>query len=240
MFDRPNEIAKTEDFEFAALKEAVNYRRALVREFVPHLNGRIIEIGAGIGQMTELLVKIPTVTFVQSIEADEKFCAEFRRIHLSRPLMQGTIRDVKEKTYDGIVSVNVLEHINSDLHELKLYHNLLVNTRGKLCLFIPARPELYSLIDRDFGHFRRYTKKGIISILESAGFEIEKIRYYNFAGYFAWLLTFRLLKNRGFNAKAVRFYDRFIFPVMNWLERHVCRPPFGQSLLVVAKAGPGR
>ena len=49
MSERPNEHARTANFEFAALRAAENYRRALVREFTPHLRGRVIEIGAGIG-----------------------------------------------------------------------------------------------------------------------------------------------------------------------------------------------
>ena len=52
MSERPNESASTDDFEFNALREANNYRRALLKLFAPHMRGRVIEIVAGCGQIT--------------------------------------------------------------------------------------------------------------------------------------------------------------------------------------------
>ena len=48
-----------------------------------------------------------------------------------------------------------------------------------------ARPEIYSEIDKDFGHFRRYTRHELRQKLERAGFQVLRLRYYNIAGYFA-------------------------------------------------------
>jgi hypothetical protein len=70
--------------------------------------------------------------------------------------------------------------------------------------------------------------------LEKAGFQLVQLRYYNFVGYFAWWVSFCLLKKRSFDVAAVRFFDRAIFPVVHGLESRVCQPPFGQSLLAVA------
>ncbi len=70
----------------------------------------------------------------------------------------------------------------------------------------------------------------------AAGFEILKLRYYNFAGYFAWWLNFCILKKRGFGMMAVRCFDRIIFPPVHWFESWICAPPIGQSLLAIARA----
>jgi len=75
------------------------------------------------------------------------------------------------------------------------------------------------------------------SKLGAAGFKIERLHYFNSLGYFAWWLNFCLLKKRGFEPAKVRLYDRFIFPVVHALERKALRPPFGQSLLAVGRAG---
>ncbi len=231
-----NTNATTADFEFAALSEAANYRRALIGEMEPYLSGKVIEVGSGIGQMTELIARIPAVTFLQCVEPDSRFCQEFKRLRPSNHLLQGTVADVKETDWKGIVSINVLEHIEEDQAELRMYHDKLRAQKGILNLFVPARPELYAPIDKDFGHFRRYTKADLRTKLEKAGFRIESIRYYNCVGYFAWWVNFCLLKRRGFDKTSVRFFDRVIFPVVHALETGLWAPPFGQSLLVVARA----
>src|ERR1043165_3846226 len=84
MSERPNEKASTADFEFTALREARNYRHALVREFAPHLRGRVMEVGSGIGQITELLRELPDVKELVAVEPDPNFCAEFRKLHPSQ------------------------------------------------------------------------------------------------------------------------------------------------------------
>jgi SAM-dependent methyltransferase len=233
----PNATAQTEDFEFAALSEAKNYRNALLREFSGHLRGRVLEIGAGVGQITGPLLQNPAITRLVSIEPDPKFCAGFRAAFPARDIIEGTIDDLKnDDSWNAILSVNVLEHISADERELSIYRQKLAREKGVLCLFVPARPEIFAPIDRDFGHFRRYTKPELRGKLEAAGFEILKLRYYNFAGYFAWWLTFGVLKKRGFSLPAVRFFDRVIFPPVHGFETKICPPPFGQSLLVAARA----
>lgn len=233
----PNAIAQTEDFEFAALREARNYRRALLREFSEFLCGQVVEVGAGIGQITGELLQAARVTRLVSLEPDSRFFSQLRISHPSHEAIQGTVEDLPVGgAWNAILNINVLEHIEDDRRELAHYHRLLAAQRGCVCLFVPARPEIYAPIDRDFGHFRRYTRPELRQKLAAAGFEIVKLRYYNLAGYFAWWLNFRVLKKRGFNAGAVRLFDRAIFPIVHSFETRICAPPFGQSLLAVARA----
>jgi SAM-dependent methyltransferase len=237
MTHRPNAIAQTADFEFAALNEARNYRTALIEEFQSHLHGSVLEVGAGIGQMTTALRETPRVKRVFSVEPDEKFCAAWRARFPEQDLLQGTVSSLQSDTvWNAILSVNVIEHIADDHDELARYHQLLQPARGALCLFVPARPEIYAPIDRDFGHFRRYTRSELHEKLERAGFSIHRLRYYNIAGYFAWWVNFCLFRKRYFGVSSVRFFDRAIFPAVHFLESKVCPPPIGQSLLAIATA----
>src|SRR5450432_3252944 len=152
-------VIGTGNFEFDALRYADNYRCALIGEFSRHLGTSVIEVGAGIGQITELLATAPGVEKVQAVEPDQKFCAEFRRRLPNLPLIQGTASDLPETTAaTSIVCINVLEHIEKDEPELAQYARLLRASAGTLCLFVPARPEIYSSLDADFGHYRRYTR----------------------------------------------------------------------------------
>jgi SAM-dependent methyltransferase len=237
MSSRPNAIANTESFEFDALAEAANYRAALLREFAPVLKGRVAEVGAGIGQFTEEITKLSTVSEIVAIEPEGKFCEQFRKRLPGRNLIQGTIDDVPAAFQsNAIVCVNVLEHIEDDIAELGKFHSRLLPQHGHLCLFVPARPEIYAPIDKDFGHFRRYTRPELRQKISAAGFTIRRLDYFNWVGYFAWWLSFCVLKKREFDVGSVRVFDRFIFPVVHTMETRLLRPPFGQSLIAIAQA----
>ena len=252
------------NFEFDALRFARNYRRALLREFEPYLKGEVIEVGAGIGQFTELLLQLPQVQRVLAIEPNASFCEELRRrladssrrreealIKLRTPpstlrigcyrTLNGTVADLEPgTTCDAIVSVNVLEHIEDDVAELTAYAQLLKEKGGALCLFVPARQEIYAPLDKDFGHFRRYSKRELKQKLQQAGLTPIRLNYFNFIGYFAWWFNFHILRQRSFSEGSVRFFDRVIFPVVHKLESQIVRPPIGQSLLASAPRGSDR
>jgi SAM-dependent methyltransferase len=223
------------NFEFDALNQAQNYQRALIGTFAPHLRGKVMEIGSGIGQMARHLSKLPNVR-LECVEPDPAFCAEFRKRLPNLSLTQGTIGDIVSKDWEGIVNINVLEHIGADEAELKAYHDHLIAKNGVLCLFVPARPELHAPIDTAFGHYRRYRKQDLIAKVRAAGFEIEQAYYYDLIGYFGWWFNFCFLKRLSFDLSSVRFYDRMIFPWSSFLERHIAHPPIGKNVLIIARA----
>ena len=224
------------DYGFDALRAAQNYRRALVGEFNPHLKGRVLDVGAGTGQFTSLLSTLGDIKELLAVEPDPAFTSELRRAHPQLQVIEGTVTAVPESpAWDALVCVNVLEHIPDDWRELTEYARRLRPGTGCLCLFVPARPEIYAPIDRDFGHCRRYTRDGLWQKLEQAGFAVVRLDYFNLFGYAAWWLNFRLLRRRRFDRAAVWLFDRFIFPCVHWCESRVARPPIGQNLLAVAR-----
>ena len=240
MKERPNESASTADFEFNALSQAENYRRAILKLFAPHLHGRVIEVGAGIGQFTALLRELGQIQHLLSIEPDPGFCAEFRKALPRHPLLEGTVAALTDSgPWNAVLSINVLEHIREDENELAMYANLLKESRGRLCLFVPARQEIYAPIEHDFGHHRRYSRGGLRHKLERAGFKLVHLHYFNLIGYFAWWLNFRVSRRRRFNPGMVRLFDRAIFPLGFGFESRICWPPIGQSLVAVAVARGG-
>lgn len=226
-----------ENFEFAALCEARNYRAALLRDFSPYLRGTVLEVGAGIGPFTAELAKLPQIQRLVSVEPNPDFCAELLSRLPRQELVHGIVDDLDiQARWDAIFSVNVLEHIESDREELRKYFQILQPAQGALCLFVPERPEIYAPIDKDFGHFRRYTRQELKTKLENAGFHFVPIRYFNFAGYFLWWFAFCLLKKRSFAIASVRLLDRAVFPAIHRCETKLLPPPIGQSLFAVAIA----
>jgi SAM-dependent methyltransferase len=235
---QPKALVHESDFEFAALEQARNYRNALLRTFAEHLRGRVLEVGAGVGQLTGLLLQCPAIRQLVSVEPDGKFCERLRAAFPVHTIVQGTINDLTSpENWDAILSVNVLEHIEHDERELEGYRRLLQQQRGVFCLFVPACPEIYAPLDKQFGHFRRYARPQLKHKLEQAGFRVLQLYYFNFVGYLTWWLSFCVLKKRSFNPAAVRWFDRLVFPSLYQLETRVLRPPFGQSLVAVARAG---
>ena len=227
----------SQNFEFAALSEAVNYRETIAKLFSPYLKGDILEIGAGIGQMLSDVSRLCHPRSITAVEPDPGFAAELRHnLPLARVWHGLEANLPPDEPFDAILSVNVLEHIERDVEELTRWRRRLASREGHLCILVPARPELYSLIDLDFGHFRRYTKKELTTKLAAAGFSNITASYFNVVGYFAWLLNFKILKARHFNPVTVRFFDRFIFPVFQRIESGIGWRPFGQSLVAVAKS----
>jgi SAM-dependent methyltransferase len=234
---KPNQTASTENFEFEALSEAKNYRQAIVQEFSPYLQGRVLEVGAGIGQTTEELLQKSGIESITCIEPDARFQDSFRKRLPNVNLINGTAADLQQgDTFDCAIMVNVLEHICEDTEELARLHAILKPRKGYICLLVPARMEIYSKLDAHFGHFRRYNRRELARKLLAAQFHVNALYYYNFVGYFAWLLRFKINGSMCFDINQVRLFDRKIFPLLHSLESKIIRPPIGQSLIAVGQA----
>lgn len=100
------------DFEFSALSEASNHRQTIIEQFTKFLRGRGLEIGTGVGQITESLQTIKKINEKDGIEPDLKFHGLFRTRLPAVQLYSGTTQDLhKDEIFDDIDMVNVFEHI---------------------------------------------------------------------------------------------------------------------------------
>ena len=103
-------------------------------------------------------------------------------------IFTGVADEIKaEQPPDTIIYINVLEHIEDDLTELETVHKTLM-PGGRVCIFVPALPILYSEFDKNIGHFRRYRKNDLIEKCEKAGFEIILSRNFDFLE-FPWVIN---------------------------------------------------
>jgi SAM-dependent methyltransferase len=80
-------------------------------------------------------------------------------------------------TYDCVLALDVIEHIDDDCHALQQLGRLLKPT-GRLIISVPALPELFSEFDEVQGHRRRYTAESLRSCLEGAGLLVEDTRWW--------------------------------------------------------------
>ncbi len=137
-----------------------------------------------------------------------------------------------DKKFDTIVCVNVLEHIKDDEKALANMFRLL-SPKGNLLLFVPALSQLYGALDKQLGHFRRYTKNMLSKKILKAGFQIKKISYSNFFGIFGWYLNSRILKRKRFSILQPLIFDKFV-PLISRTES-LLELPIGMSLFLVAE-----
>ena len=141
-------------------------------------------------------------------------------------------RDGGDAEFDTVVYVNVLEHIEDDRGELRLMHRAL-RPGGRVCLFVPALRWLMSDHDRAIGHVRRYERAELRDKVREAGFEIERLHFFDSAGTLAWWLCMRVLK-LPLRGGSVDVYDRVAVPLLRAVESRL-RPPLGKNLLLVAR-----
>ena len=137
-----------------------------------------------------------------------------------------------DRRFDAIVLINVLEHIEDDDEALREVRDGL-EPDGRTAVLVPAFELLYSRFDAAVGHYRRYRLPELVAKAEGAGLTVQEARYVNSAGFFAWLLTARVLGATPTTSTLAGAYDRAVVPVLRAAEQRVA-PPFGQSILLIA------
>lgn len=216
--------------------EGFRYTQWILSEFLPWLKGDVCEVGAGTGNISRNLPDLAGGQLV-CLEPDH---ALFQTLSVSldnfpnSSVLNSTLAEYSAadvEPFDSFLYVNVLEHIEDDVEELRLMHSLL-RPEGVVLIFVPALQWLFSDYDARVGHYRRYSKKELQGKVESAGFKIKRIRYFDLIGVFVWWLACKVLRLRP-NAGNVGLYDRFLVPVSRWVEKYIPFP-VGKNLLVVA------
>jgi len=229
--------------DLEAMSFAVNYHKWILRLFKSHIGSHVVEVGAGTGSFSELLMQQEPVQTLSLIEpSQDMYAALDARLEDLQPRVRvatynTTFRQAAESLKgtrpDTIIYVNVLEHIADDAAELAAVHDLL-EKNGKVLIFVPALRWLYSAHDKNIGHFRRYAKHELETKCRRAGFEIVHSTYFDFFGVVPWWVNFRLLRASATSADAVKIYDRYVVSLAERIESAI-EPPVGKNVLLVAK-----
>jgi SAM-dependent methyltransferase len=80
---------------------------------------------------------------------------------------------------DIVVMHDVLEHIEDDAGAVRHVYALLKPT-GRLVISVPALQSLFGHHDVLLGHYRRYTKRSLASVL-APRFHVRRMRYFGFS-----------------------------------------------------------
>jgi SAM-dependent methyltransferase len=142
-------------------------------------NVEILEIGCASGGNFEMLSHYGNV---YAVEMNDSAIKRAKSREIAQDVSKATLpedRTFDGKTFDLIVLLDVLEHIDQDLETLKSLHDSLKDD-GVILVTVPAFPSLWSEHDVALHHKRRYTKKTLAKVIKDSGYNKRKLTYYNF------------------------------------------------------------
>ncbi len=220
--------------------KATAINRWLYEKISPDLGGRILEIGSGIGNISEFLLKNNTQVSLSDFRAD--YCTVLKKKFGDSPNLENiyemdfSIGDFKLKypgllaAFDTVVALNVVEHIEDDVLAL-INAKTLLKKNGKMIVLVPAGEWLYNELDKELGHFKRYNKKSLLGLFESVGLRMESLRYFNSMAIPGWWIAGNLQQKKIIPASQLEIYNRFV-PLFRLMDRFIS-PFTGISLIAV-------
>tara|TARA_B100000242_G_scaffold129850_1_gene91796 strand:- start:1194 stop:1877 length:684 start_codon:yes stop_codon:yes gene_type:complete len=220
-----------EELDIAALESisvAENYNKYVADLFFSNIDKteNILDFGAGYGLITEKFKKKGYK--ISAVEINKTALEKLN----DKNIDSYNLIEKVPKSINCIISLNVLEHIEDDDKYIKKFYNHLPQD-GKLILYLPSSNLIWTELDDMVNHKRRYSKSGIVELLNSNSFEIEKIFFVDFIG---WIVLFFLKMFRvklDFDKRKIKFYDKFIFRTFKFTD-YFFKNIIGKNLFIVA------
>ncbi len=216
------------------------YLSWLAQKIRPHVGDAVLEVRAGIGNIAGRLMG-RRFLYVAA-ENDPLHLHALRNRFLRTPnvvvqrLNPETPQDFAgmETCFDTVLCLDILEYLEDPSAAVGRLSTTL-KPGGSMVMLVPQGPRLFGSLDRGLGHKRRYSAREASHLLQSHGFEIEKIYNFNKAGVPPWLAYGRLLGSRRISKPVLKLFDKTV-----WLCRRleVAMPWRGLSLIVVARKPP--
>lgn len=212
------------------------YNSWIFQRIRTYIGERVMEVGAGVGNMTKFLVRRAKVI---ATDSEEKYLTILRNLFDGygnvkvQPFVIGKDDPGKfaGKSIDSILCLNVLEHVEDDEEALRTFHRIL-SPGGRVILLVPSLKILYGVLDKNLGHFRRYSRRELVQKMERAGFQSETHFYFNLLGSLGWFVNSRILRRKILPRNQLRLFNLLV-PLLK-VEGKI-RIPFGMSLVLVAK-----
>lgn len=232
-----NEIFPYLSQELEIFENAIRWKKYFSSFFSPYVKGDVLEVGAGIGTSAIYLINKSVDTYT-CMEPDNKQAALISEkikagiLPGNCNVINGILNGDIENKYNSIIYIDVLEHIEDDISELKKATAAL-KSGGSICILVPANPNDFSSFDKEIGHFRRYDKKMLQKIIPS-NLEVIECKYFDICGALTSKVNKYILKQSYPNKKQILFWDRVLIPVSRIFDP-LTKHKIGKSLLLVAK-----
>jgi SAM-dependent methyltransferase len=218
-----------------SLSRARRFSRWMSDVIRPWVGRSVLEIGAGIGNLTVQLV--PRDRY-RATDINADYLDYLTNLGLGKPYLEvGPLRaevagdfDALAGSFDTVVCLNVLEHLDDPAAALRNFHRALA-PGGRAIVLVPSGPSRFNSLDRALGHRQRYTRERLRDVVVASGFEVEALFGFNRAGVPGWRLN-GLLRRTTFSRVQLKLYDSFV-----WAARRLDRllPWPGLSLVAVCR-----
>jgi len=221
----------TEDAQGGEILERINraprFNKWMADVVRPHVGDRVLEIGAGIGNMS---VNLMPRSIYWATDVNPAYLNYLESLRATRPYMNvsyidGTNGDSfpKDQNFDTIICLNVIEHLLDDVSALRNIHDTLADG-GTAIILVPFGPKLYGSLDEVLGHYRRYTEEQLTIAAQRAEFQVEKILKLNRPGVPAWWLNGKILKRRTFGMGQILVLNA-LTPIFRLIDPWLPLPP---------------
>lgn len=197
------------------LAATTRFNRWMADTVRPWVQSPVLEIGAGMGNMTRHLA--PGRKRYMATDLDEEHLARLRSRFRARPNIGAgkcdlcrpeDFRDFAGQ-FETVVCLNVLEHVPDPVTAVKNIYSAL-KPGGRAIILVPQDQAIYGTLDKVLGHYLRYSEKQLCELMERAGFRIQKTIHFNRVTRPGWYWNGRVLKRETFGRMQLRVFDRLV------------------------------
>lgn len=213
------------------------FNRWMADTIRPYLGVNVLELGAGIGNMTQHLSRGRRA--YTATDLDEEHLGRLRVRFQGRPNLNSALVDLTNPVdftelrgrFDTVVCLNVVEHVKDDQLALRNIFSALA-PGGRAIVLVPQGQEVYGTLDEVLGHYRRYSADQLRNRMSEAGFQVEQVFEFNHVTRPGWWFNGRILKRRSFGRMQLRVFDALV-PLWRRLDRFF--PWKGVSVIGIGK-----
>jgi glycosyltransferase involved in cell wall biosynthesis len=216
------------------LEHARRFNYWMGKTLRPFIGDRILEIGAGIGTLTNQF--IPRELYLAS-DINPHYIRYLQSYSYGKPYLHvleidaGRSEDFSglDENFDTALMINVLEHVPDEGLALRNLWSTL-EPGGRAIVLVPQHPALYGTLDEVLEHRERYTPAKLESALVDAGFRVEKMFDFNRVSVPGWWLNGKLLRRTRFSRVQLKILD-IVMPILSRIDRFW--PWSGLSIIAV-------
>ena len=227
---------KYQGHELQLFALAIRWKNYVRANLAPHVRGRVLEVGAGLGAVTRALLHDGIEQWT-CLEPDPQLAARIVETLSDHPLRDrvdtvcGMTSDLESKPrYDTILYIDVLEHIHDDSEELRRSASLL-REGGAVIVLAPAYAWLFSPFDKAVGHFRRYDTTSVAAATP-ANLRSARVFYLDSIGLLLSLSNRIFLRQSIPSRWQILFWDRVVIPLSRIMDQ-VIRFRAGRSIVAI-------